>query len=71
MKIKGLNGALVDSLRDFTEYVQYELRLDIEYAFLYIIGPMVLTGFILYGSLGFLGDIYRLVVPPTAPELHR
>jgi len=62
---------LSGALNDLIHYIEYDLTLDIEYIVLYMILPAVLAGFLVWGSLGFLGDIYRLLVPPDAPELHR
>lgn len=73
VKFKGIstNGVLAEAMHDFIDYLQYELMLDIEYTLLYIITPIVVAGFTFYGSLGFLGEIYRWFVPPSAEALHR
>lgn len=71
VKFKGVNGALKDALHDLTDYVSYELRLDIEYVLLYVVAPILIGLLVLQGSLGVLKYLYKWVVPPGASELHR
>ena len=67
----GVSGILRDSLHDLVDYIQYELRLDVEYALLYVVVPGIVMLLVLQGSAGLLQYVYRKIFPPGAPALHR
>ena len=71
VKFKGVDGALKESLHDVVDYIQYELRLDIEYALLYVVAPILVGLLVIQGTFGLFKYLYKWIVPPGASELHR
>ena len=64
-------SAAVKSFEVLFDYLEHDLPKDIRYILFQFVAPGLLTLVVIYGSLGFLNDIYRWIVPPSAEELHR
>jgi hypothetical protein len=68
---RGRPDALFESFEKIVFYLREELPLDIKYYLLNVAIPLIVGYFVLHGILGLSRDLWKLIVPPDAKEIHR